>query len=170
MAGARPTRRSGSCRQGRSHIPAPRFHRPRLRSCSPTSECRAVCKDTESPIPSLNAITNHDYPKFDTDIPDLYRYDIWRQDFEKNRPANLNMFWLPSDHTGRTPDPQAQVADNELAVGKMVQEISHSLWHGHRRQRRDRRDEDRGADRTAAQQGVAAQWAGWAKVTPIPRA
>jgi YVTN family beta-propeller protein len=88
----------------------------------------AVRQDTESPIPSLNSITNHDYPKFDTDIPDLYRYEIWKQDFEKNGPANLNMFWLSSDHTGGTPDPEAQVADGDVAVGRIVQEISHSKY------------------------------------------
>jgi YVTN family beta-propeller protein len=88
----------------------------------------SVRQDTESPIPSLNSITNHDYPKFDTDIPDLYRYDVWKQDFEKNGPASLNMFWLSSDHTGGTPDPEAQVADGDLAVGKIVDEISHSKY------------------------------------------
>ena len=88
----------------------------------------SVRQDTESPIPSLNAITNHDYPKFDTDIPDLYRYGIWKQDFEKNGPANLNMFWLSSDHTGGAPTPEAQVADGDVAVGKIVQEISHSKY------------------------------------------
>ena len=88
----------------------------------------SIRQDTESPIPSLNAITNHDYPKFDTDIPDLYRYQIWKQDFEKNGPANLNTFWLSSDHTGGTPDPEAQVADNDVAVGKIVDEISHSKY------------------------------------------
>ncbi len=88
----------------------------------------SVKQDTESPIPSLNAITDHDYPKFDTDIPDQYRYQIWKQDFEKNGPANLNMFWLSSDHTGGTPDPEAQVADNDLAVGKIVDTISHSKY------------------------------------------
>ncbi len=88
----------------------------------------SVRQDTESPIPSLNAITNHDYPKFDTDIPDQYRYEIWKQDFEKRGPANLNMFWLSSDHTGGTPDPEAQVADGDLAVGKIVDEISHSKY------------------------------------------
>ena len=88
----------------------------------------SVKSDTESPIPSLNAITNHDYPKFDTNIPDLYRYQIWKQEFEKNGPANLNTFWLSSDHTGGTPDPEAQVADNDLAVGKIVDEISHSKY------------------------------------------
>ncbi len=88
----------------------------------------SIRQDTESPIPSLNAITVHDYPKFDTDIPDLYRYEIWKQDFENNGPANLNMFWLSSDHTGGTPDPEAQVADGDLAVGKIVDEISHSKY------------------------------------------
>ena len=88
----------------------------------------SIRQDTESPIPSLNAITDHDYPKFDTDIPDQYRYQIWKQNFEKNGPANLNMMWLSSDHTGGTPDPEAQVADNDLAVGKIVDEISHSEY------------------------------------------
>ena len=87
-----------------------------------------VKQDTESPIPSLNAISDHDYPKFDTDIPDIYRYGIWKQDFEQNGPANLNMFWLSSDHTGGTPDPEAQVADGDLAVGQIVDEISHSRY------------------------------------------
>ena len=38
------------------------------------------------------------------------------------------MFWLSSDHTGGTPDPEAQVADGDLAVGKIVDEISHSKY------------------------------------------
>ncbi|MDL9979054.1 alkaline phosphatase family protein [Microbacterium candidum] len=87
-----------------------------------------IKQDTESPIPSLNAITNHDYPKFDTAIPDIYRYATWKQDFEKNGPSSLNMMWLSSDHTGGTADPEAQVADNDLAVGKIVDEISHSKY------------------------------------------
>jgi len=88
----------------------------------------SIKQDTESPIPSLNAITDHDYPKFDTSIPDLYRYQIWKQDFEKSAPANLTMMWLSSDHTGGTADPEAQVADGDLAVGKIVDEISHSKY------------------------------------------
>ena len=88
----------------------------------------SVKQDTQSPIPSLNAISDHDYPKYDLDIPDVYRYGIWQQDFEKNGPSNLNMFWLSSDHTGGPPDPRAQVADNDLAVGQIVDEISHSEY------------------------------------------
>ncbi|GLY77868.1 bifunctional YncE family protein/alkaline phosphatase family protein [Actinoallomurus iriomotensis] len=81
-----------------------------------------------SPIPSLNNVSVHGFPKFDTSVPDIYRYEIWKRDFEKNGPANLNMFWLSSDHTGGPPNGAAQVADNDLAVGKIVDEISHSKY------------------------------------------
>jgi hypothetical protein len=68
------------------------------------------------------------FPKFDTSVPDIYRNEIWKRDFEKNGPANLNMFWLSSDHTGGPPSPAAQVADNDLALGKIVDTISHSKY------------------------------------------
>jgi len=81
-----------------------------------------------SVIPSLDAITDHLSPPFDTDIPDMYRYEIWKQDFEANGPANFNMMWLSSDHTGGPATPEAQVADGDLAVGKIVDTISHSKY------------------------------------------
>jgi YVTN family beta-propeller protein len=81
-----------------------------------------------SPIPSLNNVSDTAFPKFDTSVPDIYREQIWKRNFEANGPANLNMFWLSSDHTGGPPSPAAQVADNDLAVGQMVDEISHSKY------------------------------------------
>ncbi|MFF7196031.1 alkaline phosphatase family protein [Streptomyces sp. NPDC008079] len=93
-----------------------------------TGKDTAYPLDSSSPIPSLNAVSVPGFPKFDTSVPDVYRYQIWKQDFEKNGPANLNMFWLSSDHTGGPASPAAQVADNDLAVGKMVDEISHSRY------------------------------------------
>ena len=81
-----------------------------------------------SPIPSLNSVSDTAFPKFDTSVPDIYRYQIWLRDFEKNGPANLNMFWLSSDHTGGPPSPAAQVADNDLAAGQIVDTISHSKY------------------------------------------
>jgi YVTN family beta-propeller protein len=81
-----------------------------------------------SVIPSLNAIANPTSPPFDTSIPDIYRAAIWKQDFEKRGPSNLNMMWLSSDHTGGTAGPRAQVADGDLAVGRIVDEISHSRY------------------------------------------
>ncbi len=93
-----------------------------------TGQPATVNSYTSSPIPSLNDVTVHAFPKFDTSIPDIYRYEIWKQDFEKNGPANLNMFWLSSDHTGGPLSPAAQVADNDLATGKIVDTISHSKY------------------------------------------
>jgi YVTN family beta-propeller protein len=81
-----------------------------------------------SVIPSLNAISNPTSPPFDTDIPDIYRYQIWKQDFQKNGPANFNMMWLSSDHTGGPVTGEAQVADGDLAVGQIVDTISHSPY------------------------------------------
>ncbi|MEV5754230.1 alkaline phosphatase family protein [Actinoallomurus sp. NPDC052308] len=84
--------------------------------------------DSTSPIPSLNNVSVHGFPKFDTSVPDIYRYEIWKRDFEQNGPSNLNMFWLSSDHTGGPPSGPAQVADNDLAVGRIVDEITHSKY------------------------------------------
>ncbi len=93
-----------------------------------TGQNTAYPLNSSSPIPSLNDVSVHGFAKFDTSVPDIYRYEIWKQDFEKNGPANLNMFWLSSDHTGGPPNSAAQVADNDLAVGRMVDTISHSQW------------------------------------------
>jgi Phosphoesterase family len=81
-----------------------------------------------SVIPSLNAITDPLSPPFDEAIPDIYRFQIWKQDFEQNGPANFNMVWLSSDHTGGPPDSEAQVADGDVAVGEFVDAISHSKY------------------------------------------
>jgi hypothetical protein len=87
-------------------------------------------------IPSLQKITQPDFPNFNMNIPDQYRTDLFQRDFgnyvkNNNLPA-LNMMWLPSDHTEGTspgaPTPSAHVADNDLAVGRIVDTISHSPY------------------------------------------
>ncbi|MGK7231048.1 alkaline phosphatase family protein [Streptomyces hygroscopicus] len=93
-----------------------------------TGQDTAYPLNSSSPIPSLNDVSVHGFPKFDTSVPDVYRAEIWKRDFEKNGPANLNMFWLSSDHTGGPVSGAAQVADNDLAVGKIVDKISHSKY------------------------------------------
>jgi hypothetical protein len=96
-----------------------------------TGEDTAYEMVSSSPVPSLNKVSVPGYPKFDTSVPDIYRYQIWKRDFEENGPANLNMLWLSSDHTGGPPSSPAQVADNDLAVGRIVDEISHSPYWKH---------------------------------------
>jgi YVTN family beta-propeller protein len=93
-----------------------------------TGQNTAYTLNSSSPIPSLNDVSVPGFPKFDTSVPDVYRTEIWKRDFEANGPANLNMFWLSSDHTGGPVNGAAQVADNDLAVGKIVDEISHSKY------------------------------------------
>jgi YVTN family beta-propeller protein len=87
---------------------------------------------TYADIPSLNAIMNPFYPKFDTSVPDQYRVDIWLRDFKKDEQSgklpNLTLMWVPDDHTGGPPDPVAQVADNDLATGRIVDAVSHSKF------------------------------------------
>jgi len=87
-------------------------------------------------IPSLAKITKPDFPNFDLNIPDQYRAAMFANDFgqyvkDSNLPA-LNMLWIMNDHTnGTTPGgvtPEAHVADNDLAVGKIVDTISHSKY------------------------------------------
>jgi len=97
-----------------------------------TGAATSIHTDTSSPIPSLNAITDHAFPLFNLNVPDQYRADIWKKNFAKNGPANLNLMWVLDDHTsgvgGNTPYPVAQAADNDLAVGRIVDTISHSPY------------------------------------------
>ncbi|MFM9442420.1 alkaline phosphatase family protein [Streptomyces acidiscabies] len=81
---------------------------------------------TGSAIPSLNKVSVQGFPLFDLDVPDVYKEQIWQQDFAAHGPANLNMFWYSNDHTGGPANPAAEVADNDLAVGRMVDTITHS--------------------------------------------
>ncbi|MEU4291334.1 phosphoesterase [Kribbella sp. NPDC026596] len=93
-----------------------------------TGQNTAYPIQTGSAIPSLNDVSVPGFPLFDTSVPDIYKTQIWKRDFEKNGPANLNMFWLSNDHTGGPPSGPAQVADNDLATGQIVDEISHSKY------------------------------------------
>ncbi|GAA4510437.1 alkaline phosphatase family protein [Actinoallomurus oryzae] len=98
------------------------------KTMSATGKPTAYPIGTGSAIPSLNQVSVPGFPMFDTSVPDVYKYEVWKQDFEKNGPANLNMFWFSNDHTGGPANAAAQVADNDLAVGKVVDEISHSKY------------------------------------------
>ena len=89
-----------------------------------------------SDIQSVNLMDYPNFPTFDLDIPDQYRADIWMQAFAQsvktgNLP-NLNLIALPDDHTAGLgigdPYPVAEVADNDLALGRIVDKISHSSF------------------------------------------
>jgi len=85
---------------------------------------------------SVPAVSNHlipNFPIFDLGIPDQFRVDLWVQDFNKDVAAGtvpaLSILWIMDDHTGGPPTPAAQQADNDLAVGRIIDYISHSpVW------------------------------------------
>ena len=89
---------------------------------------------SRSDIPSLQAITDLCFPNFQLSIPDQYRVDKWLPVFERQQRSGempgLSFVWLMTDHTSGTavPDPVAQVADNDLAVGRVVDKVSHSKF------------------------------------------
>ncbi len=86
-----------------------------------------------TPLPNLYKDTVQNYPQFDLNIPDQYRFDVWQQDFNKDVAAGkvpqLEFMWISSDHTGGPPNNAAMQADNDLALGRFVDAISHSpIW------------------------------------------
>ncbi|HEX4166360.1 MAG TPA: bifunctional YncE family protein/alkaline phosphatase family protein [Bryobacteraceae bacterium] len=87
----------------------------------------------ESSLPAVrdHLITN--FPQFDLGIPDQFRVDVWLQDFKTDVAAGtvpaLSILWVMDDHTGGPPTPDAEQADNDLAVGRIIDYISQSnVW------------------------------------------
>jgi DNA-binding beta-propeller fold protein YncE len=85
---------------------------------------------------ALDRYTNREYPAFDMKISDQVRADVWLKEFqafvrEGNLPA-LQIMHLPGDHTsGGRPDrptPKAHMADNDLALGRIVEAVSNSPY------------------------------------------
>jgi YVTN family beta-propeller protein len=77
-----------------------------------------------------------DYPGWNMAIPDALRADVFLKEFKefeaKGGLPNFVMIYLPNDHTSGTgvndPTPRALVADNDLALGQIVDAISHSRY------------------------------------------
>jgi DNA-binding beta-propeller fold protein YncE len=95
---------------------------------------KAVLRDHFDPL----------YPDFNTDYPDQLRADEFLNEFsafvrardahegpELEMPAFV-LLYLPDDHTGGTrpnlPRPAANIADNDLALGRVVDAVSHSSY------------------------------------------
>ncbi len=86
--------------------------------------------------PDLGSDINTDYPPMDLTAPDQKRADVWIAEFQRFvRDGNMPQFelmWLPMDHlaAGRPGKctPRACMADNDLALGRVVQALSHSPY------------------------------------------
>jgi hypothetical protein len=95
--------------------------------------------------PSKAALRDHYdplYPDFETAYPDQLRADEFLNEFDEFVRAHSDgkgtelpqfvLLYLPDDHTAGTrpgyPRPTASVADNDLAVGRVVDAVSHSPY------------------------------------------
>lgn len=96
-------------------------------------------------IPTMAELRDHAdlrFASFNVDYPDQLRVDEFLSEFkgfvegrgkgkDKELP-NLIIMHLPDDHTGGTrpgkPTPSASVADNDLALGRIVEAVSHSPY------------------------------------------
>ncbi|WP_295796862.1 bifunctional YncE family protein/alkaline phosphatase family protein [Mucilaginibacter sp.] len=77
------------------------------------------------------------YPGWNLAVQDVFREKIFEHDFDslvaKQNVPHFNTIYLPNDHTSGSSkgaySPIAQVADNDLALGRLVEHISHSpIW------------------------------------------
>jgi DNA-binding beta-propeller fold protein YncE len=100
---------------------------PRLKKISPTK-------------PAQRGHIDPLFADFDINYPDQLRADEFLREFRefvrargtaKELPQFIEL-WLPNDHTGGTrvghPSPRASVADNDLAVGRVADAVSHSPY------------------------------------------
>jgi YVTN family beta-propeller protein len=92
--------------------------------------------NTRSEIPSLDSLLVREYPGWTQETPDVVKADVFLEHLKSweardSMPA-LVMVILPSDHTvGTTPGwctPKACVADNDLALGRLVEGLTHSAF------------------------------------------
>ncbi len=100
---------------------------PQMKRMRPT---KAALRDHYDPL----------FPDFETDYPDQLRADEFLREFDEFIKAKgtakelpqFTLLYLPDDHTGGTrpgkPTPQASVADNDLALGRVVDAVSHSPY------------------------------------------
>ncbi len=98
--------------------------------------------------PVLDGNTDHAFRAFDLNCPDnadtftpraecgVDRIDEWRREWDRyvatDSLPTVELMRLPNDHTSGTkpgmPTPRSYVADNDLALGRLVDTVSHSKY------------------------------------------
>jgi DNA-binding beta-propeller fold protein YncE len=104
----------------------------------PSTEGRSAAPHLlfKATVPGLEGRIHPRYYGWDLSIPDNRRIDIWLEEFrefEKNGSLpSLSIMRLGGDHTSGTragaPTPRAMIAENDLALGRLVDAVSHSPY------------------------------------------
>ena len=93
--------------------------------------------DGKSGVKSLTGHIDWDFPSYDLSIPDMKRFERWQHDFDSlvaiDELPRLSTIRLPNDHTSGarvgSPTPRAMVAENDMALGKLIEHLSKSkVW------------------------------------------
>ncbi len=137
-------------------------------------------KEVRPGKPALRGHYDPQFPDFNTDYPDQLRADEFLREFDefakaKGTAKELPQFillYLPDDHTGGTrpgkPTPQASVADNDLALGRVVDAISHSPYWDDTAIFVVEDDAQNGADHVDAHRSIAFVISKYSPRTPQP--
>ena len=89
--------------------------------------------------PDLANRTDPYYRAFDQTVPDVYRYEEWKREFDgyvaNGALPDLEVMTVPHDHFGDFDaaleglgTPALQFADNDYALGKILEAVSHSPY------------------------------------------
>lgn len=90
-------------------------------------------------VPSLAPLTDVYFRGYDNAYPDLWRYNEWKREFDQfvanGELPNLSMVRFSHDHMGSFSSalagvntPEAQQADNDLAVARLIQAVAQSRY------------------------------------------
>ncbi len=83
-------------------------------------------------VERLRRYSCRDYPGWNMNIPDVLRVDRFLEEvkeFEKNDGLpNLSIVYFPQDHLGGDVTSRAHMADNDLALGKLIEALSRSKY------------------------------------------
>ncbi len=83
-------------------------------------------------IAALRPYSSTNVPGWNMNIPDVVRARGFIKELNAAQSngvwASFHLLYLPNDHTGGTPSPRAQVADNDLSLGQVVEAITKSSF------------------------------------------
>jgi len=89
--------------------------------------------------PALAPLTDVYFRGYDQNYPDLWRYNEWKREFDQfvanNNLPSLSLVRVSHDHMGSfgtalggVNTPETQQADDDLAVGRLVEAVAHSPY------------------------------------------
>jgi len=83
-------------------------------------------------IASLLPYSSTNVPGWNMGIPDVVRADGFIKELNAAQSngvwASFHLLYLPNDHAGGPPSPRAQVADNDVSLGRVVEAVTKSVF------------------------------------------